>query len=47
MANKWYGVLNPYIMADDHGYDGNYINWIIDLKDSQTVNPIMGSVLDG
>ena len=25
MANKWYGVLNPYIMANDRNYDGNYM----------------------
>ena len=25
MANKWYGVLNPYFMANDQNYDGNYM----------------------
>ena len=28
-------ILRPhYIVADDHSYDGNYINSIIDLTDS-------------
>ena len=25
------GVLNPYIVINDHGYDGNHINGIIDV----------------
>ena len=33
--------------TDDYGYDGNYINSIIDLTDSEYVIPIMGFVLDG
>ena len=38
MGNKspyweYYGVFNPYIMIDDHNYDGSYINGIIDLTD--------------
>ena len=38
MGNKspylaWYDVFNPYIVIDDHGYDGNHINGIIDLTD--------------
>ena len=28
----WYGVLNPYIVIDDHSYDGNHVNGIIDLS---------------
>ena len=24
-----YGVFNPYIVIDEHGYDGNHINGII------------------
>ena len=28
-----YGVFNPYIMIDDHRYDGNHINGILDLAD--------------
>ena len=27
------GVFNPNIVIDDHGYDGNHINGIIDLTD--------------
>ena len=30
---EWYGVFNPYFVIDDHGYDGNHINGIIDLTD--------------
>ena len=30
---EWYGVFNPYIAIDDHGYDGNHINGMIDLTD--------------
>ena len=29
-----YGVSNPYMVIDDHGYDGNQINGIIDLTDN-------------
>ena len=29
---EWYGVLNPYIVIDDHGYD-NHITGTIDLPD--------------
>ena len=29
-----YGVFNPYIVIDDHGYDGNHINGIIDLTEN-------------
>ena len=28
-----YGVFNPYMVIDDHGYDGNHINGFIDLTD--------------
>ena len=28
-----YGVFNTYIVIDNHGYDGNHINGIIDLTD--------------
>ena len=28
-------VLNNYIMAEDHGYDGNYLNSIIELEDGE------------
>ena len=28
-----YGIFNTYIVIDDHGYDGNYINGIIDQTD--------------
>ena len=31
--SEWYGVFNPYIVIDDHGFDGNHINGIIDLTD--------------
>ena len=31
IKEKKYGLFNSYIMIDDHGYDGNYINCIIDL----------------
>ena len=30
---EWYGVLNPYIVIDDHSYDGNHLNAILDLTD--------------
>ena len=30
---EWYGVFNSYIVIDDHCYDGNHINGIIDLAD--------------
>ena len=30
---KWFGVFNPVIVIDNHGYDGNHINGIIDLTD--------------
>ena len=30
---EWYGIFNPFIMIDNHGYDGNHINDIIDLTD--------------
>ena len=29
-----YGIFNPYIVIDDHSYDGNHINGIIDLTDN-------------
>ena len=37
------------MVADDHGYDGNYMNSIIGLTDSEEelVIPIIGFVLDG
>ena len=28
-----YGVFNEYIMIDDHSYDGNHINGIVELID--------------
>ena len=28
---EWYGVFDPYIVIDDHSYDGNHWNGIIDL----------------
>ena len=28
-----YGVFNPYIVIDDHSYDGYHLNGIIDLTD--------------
>ena len=34
-AAEWYGVFNPYIGIDDHGYDGNHKNGIIDLTDKE------------
>ena len=30
---EWYDVFDPYVMIDDHCYDGNHINDIIDLTD--------------
>ena len=27
---EWHGVFNPYIVIDNHAYDGNHINGIID-----------------
>ena len=33
---EWHGVFNPYILIDDHGYDGNHIIGIIDLTDKGT-----------
>ena len=26
---EWNGGFNPYIMLDDHGYDGDHINGIV------------------
>ena len=33
--NKRNSVLPHYIVAGDHGYEGNYINSIIDLTGSE------------
>ena len=30
---EWYCVFNPYIVIDDHGYEGNHLKSIIDLTD--------------
>ena len=30
---KYYEIFNPYILIDDHGYDGNHKNGIIDLTE--------------
>ena len=30
---EWCGVFNSYIVIDDHGYDSNHINGIIDQFD--------------
>ena len=35
MFAKFIAVLSSYIMADNHGYDGNYINSIKDLKQTE------------
>ena len=31
----WYYVFNPYILIDNHNYDGNHIIGIIDLTDKR------------
>ena len=31
---EWLGIFNQYIVIDDHDYDGNYINGIIDLTEN-------------
>ena len=41
---EWYGVFNSYIVIDDHCYDGNHINGIIDLADKWIMGP-MGSMV--
>ena len=33
VLNKLLSPFNPYIVIDDHGFDGNHINGIIDLTD--------------